>query len=83
MIIEWEAKVAEYLHRPFDAEFSVGDKFEFVLPFRFQTGSPIVGEKSSKMGVTCFGAQKLLNRVQSGKPAILASYRWSTERHAQ
>ena len=38
MIIDWRRKVAEHSHRPFDAEFPVGDTFEFCTSFRFQVG---------------------------------------------
>jgi len=56
MIIDWRRKVTgNTLHRPFDAEFLVGDTFEFVLPFHLQVGIALCLEKVQQNERDCFG----------------------------
>jgi hypothetical protein len=65
MIIDWRRKVAEHSHRPFDAEFPVGDTFGFGLSFSLQGRNRSLLGKSSKMRGFVFGAEAIKQSSKS------------------
>ena len=76
VIIDWRRRSPKTRIGPSMLRFPVGDTFDLSFLFRlfrFLTGIALVGQQSSKMRGTRFGAQKLLNRLrnQSGEPDSL------------
>ena len=75
MIIDWRRKVTgNTLHRPFDAEFLVGDTFEFVFLFTSRSESLFVWKKSSKMRGIVLGAEAIKQSSKSVWGAIHDRY---------